>query len=182
MEFLKPKTSCKTSGFFLNDAMFWRCFWKTSTSMFLTMFFKTQNIEQTMLIAHPYGQARGGWPPPTLTVGLTVKYPFFLTISAKCIEPTALEQLRSYIKTSESLFETLCLFVTLFWVSWEDDPYIWAQGALESSDNASEGCRFPGDSNSLFPGEEKPNWRTWSCRASSKHPGRTTRLQISVSL
>jgi len=39
-----------------------RCFGdvfeKTSTSMFLTMFFKTQNIEQTMhltmLIAHPY--------------------------------------------------------------------------------------------------------------------------------
>ena len=28
MEFLKPKTSCKTSCFFLNDAMFWRCFWK----------------------------------------------------------------------------------------------------------------------------------------------------------
>ena len=28
MEFLKPKTSCKTSGFFLNDAMFWRFFWK----------------------------------------------------------------------------------------------------------------------------------------------------------
>ena len=29
MEFLKPKTSCKTSCFFLNDAMFWRCFWKS---------------------------------------------------------------------------------------------------------------------------------------------------------
>ena len=28
MGFLKPKTSCKTSCFFLNDAMFWRCFWK----------------------------------------------------------------------------------------------------------------------------------------------------------
>ena len=28
MEFLKPKTSCKTSCFLLNDAMFWRCFWK----------------------------------------------------------------------------------------------------------------------------------------------------------
>ena len=28
MEFLNPKTSCKTSGFFLNDAMFWRFFWK----------------------------------------------------------------------------------------------------------------------------------------------------------
>ena len=28
MEFLKPKTSCKTSCFFLNDAMFWRFFWK----------------------------------------------------------------------------------------------------------------------------------------------------------
>ena len=58
MYFLKHKTSCKTSCFFLNDAMFWRFFWKkTSTSMFLTMFFKTQNIGQTMhltmLIAHP---------------------------------------------------------------------------------------------------------------------------------
>ena len=30
MEFLKPKTSCKTSCFFLNDAMFWRCFWKNT--------------------------------------------------------------------------------------------------------------------------------------------------------
>ena len=48
MEFLKPKTSCKTSCFLLNNAMFWRCFWKTLTSMFLTMFFKTQNIGQTM--------------------------------------------------------------------------------------------------------------------------------------
>ena len=28
MEFLNPKTSWKTSCFFLNDAMFWRCFWK----------------------------------------------------------------------------------------------------------------------------------------------------------
>ena len=28
MESLKHKTSCKTSCFFLNDAMFWRCFWK----------------------------------------------------------------------------------------------------------------------------------------------------------
>ena len=28
MEFLKPKTSCKTSCFFLNNAMFWRFFWK----------------------------------------------------------------------------------------------------------------------------------------------------------
>ena len=28
MGFLKPKTSCKTSCFFLNDAMFRRCFWK----------------------------------------------------------------------------------------------------------------------------------------------------------
>ena len=28
MEFLKPRKSCKTSCFFLNDAMFWRCFWK----------------------------------------------------------------------------------------------------------------------------------------------------------
>ena len=28
MEFPKPKTSWKTSCFFLNDAMFWRCFWK----------------------------------------------------------------------------------------------------------------------------------------------------------
>ena len=37
-------------------------FEKTSTSMFLTMFFKTQNIMQTMhltmLIAHPYTQTR----------------------------------------------------------------------------------------------------------------------------
>ena len=29
MEFLKPKTSCETLCFFLNNAMFWRCFWKT---------------------------------------------------------------------------------------------------------------------------------------------------------
>ena len=28
IEFPKPKTSWKTSCFFLNDAMFWRCFWK----------------------------------------------------------------------------------------------------------------------------------------------------------
>ena len=28
MEFPKPKTSWKTSCFFLNDAIFWRCFWK----------------------------------------------------------------------------------------------------------------------------------------------------------
>ena len=28
MELLKPKTSCKTLCFFLNDAMFWQCFWK----------------------------------------------------------------------------------------------------------------------------------------------------------
>ena len=28
MEFPKPKTSWKTSCIFLNDAMFWRCFWK----------------------------------------------------------------------------------------------------------------------------------------------------------
>ena len=28
MEFLEPKTSSKTSCFFLNDEMFWRCFWK----------------------------------------------------------------------------------------------------------------------------------------------------------
>ena len=40
----RPKTSCKTSHFLLNDAMFQRCFEKTSTSMFLTMFEKTQNI------------------------------------------------------------------------------------------------------------------------------------------
>ena len=28
MEFPKPKTSWKTSCFFLNDVIFWRCFWK----------------------------------------------------------------------------------------------------------------------------------------------------------
>ena len=46
-----------------------RCFGdvseKTSTSMFLTMFFKMQNIGQTMhltmLIAHPYYRELGFW-------------------------------------------------------------------------------------------------------------------------
>ena len=55
MEFPKPKTSWKTSC----DAMqcFGDVFEKILTSMFLTMFFKMQNIGQTMhltmLIAHP---------------------------------------------------------------------------------------------------------------------------------
>jgi len=48
----------KHRGFSLTMRCFGDVFEKTSTSMFLTMFFKTQNIGQTMhltmLIAHPY--------------------------------------------------------------------------------------------------------------------------------
>ena len=43
----------------LNDAIYSRCFGVLDdvlTSIFLTMFFKTQNIVQTILIAHPYFQ------------------------------------------------------------------------------------------------------------------------------
>ena len=57
MELPKPKTSWKISCFFLTMRCFGNVFEKTSTSMFLTMFFKAQNIGQTMhltmLNAHP---------------------------------------------------------------------------------------------------------------------------------
>ena len=56
MEFLKPKIWCNKSCFFLNDVMFWQCFWKQIDvmSMFLTMFSKQKNIVQTMFITYPY--------------------------------------------------------------------------------------------------------------------------------
>ena len=62
-QFLKPKTSCKTSCFFLNNAMFcdvflkkkyWRqCFWQCSSK-------RKKNVQMMhlrMLIAHPYAAA-----------------------------------------------------------------------------------------------------------------------------
>ena len=45
---------------------------KTLISMFLTMFEKTQNIAQTMLIAHPYTPP----PSPTILGGKSDYYPF----------------------------------------------------------------------------------------------------------
>ena len=57
LDFLKPKTWCKTWCFFFNYAIFGDVFEQPMRLMFLTMFFKVQNIVQmmhrTMLIAHP---------------------------------------------------------------------------------------------------------------------------------
>ena len=59
MEFPKPKTSLKTSCFFLNDAIFWRCFGKNiDVDVFddVHQNSKHRANNATMLIAHPYWQ------------------------------------------------------------------------------------------------------------------------------